>query len=137
MNTLYNLREWIYECERFLFLAEVHFHKDDVIPSRHKFVCEMDSTLLESMLSRAEEAYTNYSYGLGSVSCLSAEEFHLLKKTLDDVCREEWESLQLENVLDSQKILLKLGQAVDRDIMQTYESKGYPSFYKLCGVRYA
>ncbi|MDK2834721.1 MAG: hypothetical protein PWR29_686 [Methanolobus sp.] len=137
MNTLYDLREWIYECERFLFLAEVHFHKEDVVPSHHRFACEMNGALLESMLDRAEEIYRNYPHSLGFTSSLSSQETGLLKRILDGICREDWESMGLESVLESQRILHKLGQAVDRDIMQTYESKGYPSFYKLCGVRYA
>lgn len=137
MNTLYNLREWIYECERFLFLAEVHYHKEDVVPSSHRFVCEMNGTLLESMLSDAKDMYKPSSYCLSFTSCLSPEELHLLKTVLDNICREEWERTGLEKVLESQEILHKLGQAVDHDIMQTYESKGYPSFYKICGVRYA
>ncbi|MDI3539154.1 MAG: hypothetical protein PWP14_1724 [Methanolobus sp.] len=137
MNTLYNLREWIYECERFLFLAEVHFHKEDVVPSHHRFACEMNGALLEAMLDRAEEMYRNYPHRLSFTSCLSSQEMDLLKRTLDGICREDWGSMCLESVLESQRILHRLGQAVDRDIMQTYESKGYPSFYKLCGVRYA
>ena len=110
MNTLYSLREWIHECERFLFLAEVHYHKEDV---------DKDSP-----------------YCVSFDACLSPEEFCLLKSTLDDVCCENWGQMGLDKVLEAQKVLHKLGKAVDMDIMQTYESRGYPSFYKVCGVRY-
>ena len=51
MNTLYSLREWIYECERFLFLAEVHYHKEDVVPSRHQFICEMNAGISKLNIS--------------------------------------------------------------------------------------
>jgi hypothetical protein len=136
MNTLYSLREWICECERFLFLAEVHYHKEDVIPSRHKFICEVDGRLLEDMLSPGSGAYEDISYCVSFDTCLSPEELCLLKTTLDAVSREDWEKTGLENVLEAQQILHKLGKAVDSDIMQTYESRGNPSFYKVCGVRY-
>ena len=136
MNTLYNLREWICECERFLFLAEVHYHKEDVIPSRHKFICEINGRQLEDMLSPGDGAYKNIPDSASFASCLSPEELCLLKTTLDTVSCEEWEMTGIEKVLEAQQVLHKLGKAVDSDIMQTYESKGHLSFYKVCGVRH-
>ena len=136
MNTLYSLREWIHECERFLFLAEVHYHKEDVVPSRHQFICEMNAGLLEDMISRAEDVDKDSPYCVSFDACLSPEEFCLLKSTLDDVCCENWGQMGLYKVLEAQKVLHKLGKAVDMVIMQYYESRGSPSFYKVCGVRY-
>ncbi len=136
MNTLYSLREWIYECERFLFLAEVHYHKKDVVPSHHKFACEMNGSILEDMISRGSSEYKDISYCASFDSCLSSEEFCLLKTTLDFISCEEWEKMELERILEAQQILHKLGRALDSDIMQAYESRGNPSFYKVCGVRY-
>jgi hypothetical protein len=45
--------------------------------------------------------------------------------------------MDVERIVRSQEILCKLSTALDRDIMKTYESKGFPSLYNICGADHA
>ncbi|TGC07886.1 hypothetical protein CUN85_10600 [Methanolobus halotolerans] len=136
MNMLYNLREWICDCDRFLFLAEVHYHNEAVVPSKHKFDHVLSGEILEDLLSRTSIECDSDSYHISFDHCISPDEFSLLKQTLDDIRFENWTKIKVENVILSQEILRKLAKALDEDIMKTYELKGFPSLYSVCGIRY-
>ncbi|WP_406656989.1 hypothetical protein V7O62_00155 [Methanolobus sp. ZRKC2] len=136
MNILYNLREWICDCDRFLFLAEVHYHNESVAPSKHQFSHDLSGQMLEELISRTKIECDKASYCISFDCCLSPDEFVFLRETLDNVKSENWERVDVESVLRSQEMLHKLAEALDKDIMKTYELKGFPSLYNVCGVRY-
>ncbi|MDW7732145.1 MAG: hypothetical protein SCH66_06915 [Methanolobus sp.] len=136
MNTLYNLREWICDCDRFLFLAEVHYHNETVVPSKHRFDHDLSGQVLGELLSVTKTQCDRGSYCISFDCCLSSDEFSLLRETLDAIISEDWENIGIENILLSQEILRKLAKALDEDIMRTYESKGFLSLYNACGSRY-
>ncbi|MBN2109530.1 MAG: hypothetical protein JW705_00370 [Methanosarcinaceae archaeon] len=136
MNMLYNLREWICDCDRFLFLAEVHCHNEDVNPLRHQFDHDLSGQVLEELISGTRKQCDSDSYCISFDSCLSSDEFDLLRKTLDSIKCEDWNKIDIANILKSQEILQKLAEVLDKDIMKTYESKGFPLLYNVCGARY-
>lgn len=136
MNILYNLREWICDCDRFLFLAEVHYHNKAVVPSEHPFDHDLSGQMLEELMSLTKSQCEGNSYCISFDCCVSEDEFALLKETLDDIKIENWENLAVDNILRSQEILQKLAKALDDDIMKTYELKGFPLLYNVCGTRY-
>lgn len=133
---LYNLREWICDCDRFLFLAEVHYHNETVVPSKHRFDHELSGQMLEELMSATKIQCENDSYCIGFDCCLSPDEFSLLRETLDAIVSEDWENIEIGNILLSQEMLRRLSKALDEDIMKTYESKGFPSLYNVCGAKY-
>ena len=136
MNILYNLREWICDCDRFLFLAEVHYHNESVVPSKHQFDYDLSGQMLEELISKTKTRCDNSSCCINFDCCLSSDEFALLRETLDDIKCDNWEKVEIENILRCQEILQKLAKALDKNIMKTYESKGFPALYNVCGTRY-
>lgn len=136
MNILYNLREWICDCDRFLFLAEVHYHNETVVPSKHSFDHDLSGKVLEELMSATKTHCESVSYCVSFDSCLSTDEFSILRETLEAIVSEDWENIDIENILLSQGVLRKLAKALDEDIMKIYESKGFPSLYGVCGARY-
>jgi hypothetical protein len=135
MDYLYNLRDWLYECDRFLFLAEVHYRKSDVIPSEHKFNCDFSSRSLEKMFSCAKKQCEAESYYISFDTCISKEDFDFFKKILDGILSEKWSSLSIEDIIRSQEILNKLARNLTDDIGVVHESKGYPSLRKVGSVQ--
>jgi len=137
MNMLYSLREWICDCDRFLFLAEVHYHNKDVVPSKHQFEHEINGQVFEELISRTVIHCERDSHCISFDRCLAEDEFSHLVETLDNIKCGRWDEMDVERIVRSQEILCKLSTALDRDIMKTYESKGFPSLYNICGADHA
>lgn len=135
MNSLYILRDWFYECDRFLFLAEVHYHKENVIPSEHEFTHELTSSSFENMLNsimgQIKEADGSVNFDI----CIYQDEISFLKETLDNISSCRWDNMDLECVLKAQGIVHVLANAVNADIVQNNESYGHPPIYNACKIR--
>jgi len=123
MYQLYEIRDWIYECERFLFLAEVHFIDEKVSPLCHNFCHVLTGNKLREMLDLLAEQ--QYSY-LNVHSCVKPKELDLFKNIVDNVSSERWHELCTEKIMEAQNILHKLACGLENDIMQVYKEKGYP-----------
>lgn len=134
MNYLYDLRDWLYECDRFLFLAEVHYRKNDVIPSKHKFNCDFNIELFDNMFLCAKKYCDDEFYCISFATCISEDDFIFFKKILDNVVFEKWDLIEIEDIVRSQGIINKLVQYLTDDIGVVHELKGYPSLHKMCNM---
>ncbi|WP_406662341.1 hypothetical protein V7O66_06435 [Methanolobus sp. ZRKC3] len=135
MNYLYNLREWLYECDRFLFLAEVHYHKNNVVPSGHKFNYDFSGNSLDEIFFRTKSQCENEFHCVSFDTCISKEEFAFIMTILDNIKSEKWGLTGTEDILRSQKILHNLISTLTDDIANVHESKGYPSLCKICNMQ--
>ncbi len=135
MNSLYTLRDWFYECDRFLFLAEVHYHKENVIPSEHKFTHELTSSSLEAMLSSIMGLIKEADRSANFDICIYQDEIASLKETLDNISSGRWNNMDIECVLKAQEIVHVLADAVNADILQNNESRGHPPIYNACKIK--
>ncbi|WP_340818683.1 hypothetical protein [Methanolobus sp. WCC4] len=135
MNQLYDLRDWFYECERFLFLAEVHYHKKGVVPSEHNFSHELTSSCLEKMfgsirkLAREENCCVNVDLP----GC--QDDLSFLKEVLDNISSDRWEEMDEKCVLKAQSIVYRMVCAVNSDILENSELRSYPPIYNACKIR--
>lgn len=135
MNSLYILRDWFYECDRFLFLAEVHYHKENVIPSEHKFAHDLTSSSFEIMLNSIMGMIIEADRSVNFDICIYQDEILYLKETLDNVSSCRWDNMDLECVLKAQDIVHVLANAVNADIVQNNASYGHPPIYNACKIR--
>lgn len=126
MYHLYEIRDWIYECERFLFLAEVHFIDTKVSPVCHKFCHVLTGSKLEEMLDLLREQHCSC---LNVHSCVPTEELDDFKYVVDSVASEKWDILSADKIIQAQRILHKLASGLRNDIIQMYEERGYPLLY--------
>ncbi len=135
MNLLYNLRDWFYECDRFLFLAEVHYHKENVIPSEHKFAHELTSSCLDNMFQSIRDMTTEADKYISFDACVSQDELSNLKEVLDNISSGKWDNMDVECIVKAQKIVHKLANAVNADILQNNEYRGHPRIYNACKIK--
>lgn len=134
MKPLYDLRDWVYECDRFLFLAEVHYRKPDVIPSGHRFNCDFDTKSFERIFESAKEQSNNELYCICFDTCISDEEFLFFKTTLEYVVSEKWTYIEIHDVLRAQKILHKMAKNLINDISVIHELQGHPTLYRPLNI---
>jgi hypothetical protein len=135
MNLLYNLRDWFYECDRFLFLAEVHYHKENVIPSEHKFAHELTSSCLDSMFRSIRGMTKEADRCVSFDTCVNQDELSYLKEVLDNISSGKWDNMDVGCVVKAQKIVHKLANAVNADILQNNEYRGHPRIYNACKIK--
>ncbi|WP_094228913.1 hypothetical protein [Methanolobus psychrotolerans] len=136
MNSLYNLRDWFYECDRFLFLAEVHYFKEDVIPSEHTFAHELTSSCLDKMFSSISNLKKDADYRVVSFdTCICKDEILFLKETLDNISSGRWDDMDVECIIKAQKIVHKLANDVNADILENNELRGHPPIYNACKIK--
>ncbi|WP_370573994.1 hypothetical protein [Methanomethylovorans sp.] len=126
MYHLYEIRDWIYECERFLFLAEVHFIDTKVSPVCHEFCHVLTGNKLEEMLCLLREQHCTC---LNVHSCVPTEEFDNFKYVVDSVASEKWGILSADKIIQAQRTLHKLAGGLRNDIIQMHEERGYPLLY--------
>ncbi|WP_321428636.1 hypothetical protein [uncultured Methanolobus sp.] len=134
MNLLYDLRDWFYECDRFLFLAEVHYQRDNVIPSEHRFSHELTSSRLDDMLCLLRDTGKEGKCCVNSETWVTKDELSVLKKILDNVSSGKWDDMDAECVAKAKDIVRKFVNAVNGDIIRTNDKKGYPSLYDTCRI---
>lgn len=127
MYILYEIRDWIYECERFLFLAEVHFIDGKVSPACHRFCHVLSGNKLDEMFKLLEGQHRSC---LSVQSCVSSEELEDFKNIVDSVASEKWDALSNEKVMQAQKTLYKLAGGLRNDIIQMHEERGFPLLYR-------
>ncbi|MDG6244060.1 MAG: hypothetical protein QCH31_06670 [Methanolobus sp.] len=135
MNLLYDLRDWFYECDRLLFLAEVHYHKEDVVPSEHKFSCEMTSNYLECMVCELSKLSKGSGYCSGFDVCICRKELSFLKRILDNISSHEWDKMNIDDVLKAQDIVHRFADAVNDNIQENRKLRGYPHIYNACKIK--
>ncbi|WP_407356051.1 hypothetical protein [Methanolobus sp. WCC5] len=135
MNLLYDLRDWFYECDRLLFLAEVHYHKEDVVPYEHRFSHELTSNYLECIISEFREISKKSEYCAGFDACMCQEELSFLKRILDHISSNEWDKMDIDDVLKAQDIVHVFADAVNADIRENCELRGYPHIYNACKIK--
>lgn len=135
MKELYDLRDWFYECDRLLFLAEVHYHKKDVVPSGHKFSHELTSSCLEKMFNNIRKLTTESDYCLDLDTCSYKDDMALLKQVLDNISSNTFDKMDEECVLKAQSIVHELANVVNSDILEISELHGYPHIYNACKIR--
>lgn len=123
MYHLYEIREWIYECERFLFLAEVHFIDEKVSPLCHNFCHVLTGNKFGEMLDLLSEQNCSC---LNIHSCVTTKELDLFKYIVDNVSSERWNELCTEKITEAQNILNKLACGLRNDIVQMYKERGFP-----------
>ncbi|WP_321418650.1 hypothetical protein [uncultured Methanomethylovorans sp.] len=123
MYHLYEVRDWIYECERFLFLAEVHFVDENVSPLCHKFCHVLTGSKLEEMLDLLSEQNCSC---LNVHSCITTKELDLFKCIVDSVSFERWNELSTEVIIEAQRILHNIARGLRNDIERMYKERGYP-----------
>jgi len=85
MDYLYDLRDWLFECERFLFLAEVHYRNNDVTPAEHKFNFNLNIDSLEDIFICTKKHCDDEFYCISFDKCISDDEFIFFKRTLENV----------------------------------------------------
>ncbi|ETA67002.1 MAG: hypothetical protein PWQ51_2255 [Methanolobus sp.] len=134
MNLLYDVRDWFYECDRFLFLAEVHYQRENVNPSEHRFNEELTSSRLDAILCNLKNLSKENDYCVDSNECVSKDEILMLKKTLDNISSGNWNDMDAECVAKSKAIVHKLAKAVNADIIKTNDMRGCPSIYDACRI---
>ncbi|MBP1908656.1 hypothetical protein [Methanolobus bombayensis] len=134
MNILYDVRDWFHECDRFLFLAEVHYQKENVIPSEHRFNEELTSSRLNDMLSDLRNLSKESDCCVTSENWVSNDELSLLKETLDNISSGKWDDMDAECVAKAKDIVHKLANAVNADIIKTNDMRGCPSIYNACRI---
>ncbi|SDF79142.1 hypothetical protein SAMN04488589_1333 [Methanolobus vulcani] len=134
MNILYDVRDWFYECDRFLFLAEVHYQRENVIPSEHRFSEELTSSRLDDMLRDLKNLGKENDYCVTSENWASKDELLILKETLDNISSEKWDDMDAECVAKAKAIVHKLANAVNADIIKTNDMRGCPSIYNACRI---
>ena len=123
MYHLYEIREWIYECERFLFLAEVHFIDEKVSPLCHNFCHVLTGNKFGEMLDLLSEQNCSC---LNIHSCVTTKELDLFKYIVDNVSSERWNELCTEKITEAQNIVNKLACGLRNDIVQMYKERGFP-----------
>lgn len=126
MHHLYEVRDWIYECERFLFLAEVHFIDAEVSPSCHEFCHVLTGNKLEEMLDFLREQHCDC---LNVHSCVPTEELDNFKYVVDNVASEKWDMINADKIIQAQRTLHTLANGLRTDIVQMHEERGYPLLY--------
>ncbi len=134
MKCLYDLRDWIYECDRFLFLAEVHYRKPDVVPSDHEFNCDFDIGSFESIFESAKEQSSNELCCIRFDTCVSDKEFLFFKTTLECVVSEKWAHIEIRDILRAQEILHEIAKNLINDIRVTHEMQGHPSLHEALNI---
>ncbi|WMW24674.1 hypothetical protein RE474_11380 [Methanolobus sediminis] len=134
MNILYDVRDWFYECDRFLFLAEVHYLRENVIPSEHRFSEELTSSKLDDLLCNLKNLSEESDYCVTSDKCVSKDELLMLKETLDNISSGKWDDMDAECVAKAKRIVHKLANAVNADIIKTNDMRGCPSIYDACRI---
>lgn len=135
MNSLYNLRDWFYECDLLLFLAEVHYHKDEVIPSEHRFSYEITRTRLEEMLCNVRELNRNRDYHITFESEIPEDDIIFLEHVLDNISSCKWDNMDLKSVLKAQAVVRRLTTAVNADILENSQLRSYPNIYNACQIK--
>ncbi len=134
MYLLYDIRDWFYECDRFLFLAEVHYCEESVDPSDHKFIHEMTSTRLEQLLGEVRELTDKNDYCISVDAWISREEFFILKTVLDNISSGNWNKMDADCVSKAQDVVHKLTNAVNEDILEICNIRGYPKIFNACKI---
>lgn len=134
MNLLYDIRDWFYECDRYLFLAEVHYQRENVIPSEHRYNHELTSSQLDEMFSRLRNLGKESKCCVNSETWVSENELLVLKETLDNISSGKWDNMDAECVAQAKDIVHKLANAVNADIRKTHDLRGYPSIYNACQI---
>ncbi|WP_091932214.1 hypothetical protein [Methanolobus profundi] len=135
MNLLYDLRDWFYECDRLLFLAEVHYHRENVLPSGHKFSHELTSSCLERMFKDIKKMANESNCCVNFDTCACHDEVSFLKEVLDNISTGEWGNMDVQSILKAQSIVQELANAVNADILENSELRGYPRIYNACRIR--
>jgi hypothetical protein len=134
MNLLYDVRDWFYECDRFLFLAEVHYQRKNVNPAEHRFNEELTSSRLDDMLYNLKNLGKESDYYVTSENWISKDELIILKDTLDNISSGRWDDMDAECVAKAKDIVHKLANAVNADIIKTNDMRGCPSVYNACRI---
>ncbi|WP_367343950.1 hypothetical protein [Methanomethylovorans sp.] len=126
MYDLYEIRDWIYECELFLFLAEVHFIDVKVSPVCHEFFHVLSGSELEEMLAHVEKRHCScmcmYSY-------IQREELDDLKSVMDHIASEQWDQLSSDKIVQAQDVLQKLASGLRNTIIKAHKERGHPQLY--------
>ncbi len=135
MNILYNIRGWLHECDRFLFLAEVRSYRKDVDLSGHRFTYEITSSCMEGMFNKARDMQNGTEYCINVEEWVTRDEFCILKETLDVISSDYWENIDMDSIKRAQDIVHKIADAVNSDILKTHELRGHPSIYNACRIR--
>jgi hypothetical protein len=134
MNLLYDVRDWFHECDRFLFLAEVHYLRDNVNPSEHRFNEELTSSRLDTILCNLKNLSKDNDYCVTSENCVSKDELLILKETLDNISFGKWNEMDAECIAKAKDIVHKLANAVNADIIKTNDMRGCPFIYNACSI---
>jgi hypothetical protein len=120
------MQDWIYECELFLFIEEVHFIDSKVSPFCYHFCHFLTGNKLDEMLNTLEEKYCRC---LNVHGCVAKKELDDFKNIVDSITLEKWELLSPEKINVAQRILQKLAGGLRNDIIQISKEKGYPILY--------
>lgn len=126
MHYLYEIRDWIYECELFLFLAEVHYIDGKVSPVCHEFCHVLTGSEFEEMLDLVKKQHCSC---MNVHSCVQKEELDGFKSVMDRIASEQWDQLNPDKIIQAQVILQKLASGLSNDIIKVHKERGYPQLY--------
>ncbi len=133
MDHLNELRDWLYECDRLLFLAEVHYTREDVLPSEHRFAHKLTSSHLGEILDHIfsiPKAKVYYSE-----SWIDPEEMFFLKGILDSISGNKLGYMDAERIFRARAIVHRFAIAVNADILENRRLCQYPPIYNACRIR--
>lgn len=126
MYHLYEIRDWMYECELCLFLTEVHFIDAKVSPVCHEFCHVLTGSKLEEMLDLLQKQHCSC---MNVHSCVQKEELDDFKSVMDRIASKQWDKLSSDNIIQAQKTLQKLSGGLSNDIIRVHKERGYPQLY--------
>jgi len=126
MYHLYEIRDWICECEILLFLAEVHFIDAKVSPVCHDFCHVLTGSKLDEMLCLLKKQHCSC---MNIYSCVVKEELDNFKSVIDRISAEKWDLLNYDCIIQAQRILEKLVDGLHKDIILMHKERGYPLLY--------
>lgn len=126
MLHLYEIRDWMYECELCLFLAEVHFIDAQVSPVCHEFCHVLTGSKLEEMLDILQNQHCSC---MNVHSCVQKEELDEFKSVMDRIASKQWDLLNSAKILQAQIILQKLSSGLSNDIIKVHKERGHPQLY--------
>ncbi|MEZ5333817.1 MAG: hypothetical protein R2741_00515 [Methanolobus sp.] len=71
---------------------EVHYHKDNVVPSGHRFSHEITSLCLENLLESIRKMDKEGDYQISFESEVPRDDVLFLEETLDEISSCNWKS---------------------------------------------
>jgi hypothetical protein len=116
----------MYECELFLFLAEVHFIDSKVSPVCHEFCHVLTGSKLEEMFDHLQKKYCSC---MSVHSGVQKEELDYFKSAMDCIASEQWDQLNSDKIIQAQIILQTLAIGLSNDIIKVHKEQGHPQLY--------